>query len=125
MFVLNILECGVEGIKLEYSKNSTTSLKKIIFLNNIVAERSSKKSERLGYLKKLNRNGLTFYTIAEKDAQNITNLQWDNLYSSINGKNKKILAGILKFVKNNKYTHSKNNSFTKTSKMINKTRKKI
>jgi hypothetical protein len=90
-----------------------------------VAERSSKKSERLGYLKKLNRNGLTFYTIAEKDAQNITNLQWDNLYSSINGKNKKILAGILKFVKNNKYTHSKNNSFTKTSKMINKTRKKI
>jgi hypothetical protein len=125
MFVLNILEHGVEGIKLEYLKNSTTNFKKIVFLNNIVAERSNKKSERLSYLKKLNRDGLTFYTIMEKDAQNITNLQWDNLYRNVNGKNKKILARILQFVKNNKYTRSKNNSFTKTSKMINKTKKKI
>jgi hypothetical protein len=57
----------VEGIQLEYPTNVSNDIKKIFFLNNIVAEKSTKRNERIGYLKKLNCYGLTFYIVTEKD----------------------------------------------------------
>ena len=124
MFILNILENGVEGIKLEYPKNSTTNIKKIFFLNNIVAEKSVKRNERLDYLKKLNCTGFTFYIITEKDVQNIKKSQWDELFNNLDSKNKKILTKILHFTQNNKYTRSINNKFNKSSKIFNNKTKK-
>jgi hypothetical protein len=123
MFVLNILENGVEGKKFEYQKNQPNNIKKIYFLNNIVADKSFKKNERLHYLKKLNRIGLTFYIVTEKDVENITQTQWDELYNSLSTKNKKILLKISnsskyikfnktkKIYKNNKLTNNKTKKY--------------
>jgi hypothetical protein len=122
MFILNILENGVEGKKIEYKKNIPNDIKKIYFLNNIVAEKSFKKNERLNYLKKLICEGLTFYIITEKDAQNISKHQWKELFNSLDNKNKKILKNILHVGQNNKYTRSRYNIFVKLNKK-NKTKK--
>jgi hypothetical protein len=124
MFILNILENGVEGIKLEYPKNVSNNIKKIFFLNNIVAEKSTKRNERLSYLKKLNCSGLTFYIVNEKDVQNITKNQWDELSRHLDSKNKKILMKILNFSQNNKYTRSRNNRFNKSNNFYNNKTKK-
>ena len=124
MFILNILENGVEGIKLEYPKNVSNNIKKIFFLNNIVAEKSTKRNERIGYLKKLNCSGLTFYIVTEKDVQTITKNQWDELSRHLDSKNKKILIKILHFSQNNKYTRSRNNRLNKPDNVYyNKTKK--
>jgi hypothetical protein len=109
MFILNILENGVEGIQLEYPKNVSNNIKKICFLNNIVAEKSTKRNERIGYLKQLNCSGLTFYIVTEKDVQTITKNQWDELSMQLDSKNKKNLMEILHFSQNNKYARSRNN----------------
>lgn len=110
MFILNILENGVEGIKLEYPKNVSSNIKKILFLNNIVAEKSIKRNERLSYLKKLNCAGLTFYIVTENDVQNITKNQWDELSVQLDSTNKKKLIKILHFSQQKKYTRSRNKS---------------
>ena len=123
MYILNIFENGVEGIKLNYPHKSTENIKKIIFLNNIVADNSSKKKDRLDYLKKLNRIGLTFYFVTEKDIQNISKKKWHELYNTLNTKEKKILSKLLHFIQ---YTHSRKNKI-KNNKIIkqqnNKTKK--
>lgn len=119
MFVLNILENGVEGKKFEYQKNQSNSIKKIYFLNNIVAEKSFKKNERLNYLKKLICEGLIFYVITEKDTQNISKDQWKKLFNSLDNKNKKILLKICnssKYIKSNKTKKIYKNNNNKTKK---------
>jgi len=78
-------------------------------LNNIVAEKSTKRNERIGYLKQLNCSGLTFYIVTEKDVQAITKNQWDELSMQLDSKNKKNLMEILHFSQNNKYARSRNN----------------
>ena len=119
MFILNIFENGVEGIKIKYPQNARDNIKKIYFLNNIVANKSLKK-DRLNYLKYLNRIGLTFYFVTEKDVQNINKKKWYELYSTLNVKDKKILSKILHFKqysrlknKTNKYNKTKNNKTKK------------
>ena len=124
MFSLNILENGVEGIQLEYPTNVSNNIKKIFFLNNIVAGKSAKRNERIGYLKKLNCSGLTFYIVTEKDVQTITKNQWDELSLHLDSKNKKNLMEILHFSQNNKYARSRNNRINKPDNVYNNKTKK-
>lgn len=94
MYVVNIFETGVEGIKLSYPLNAGINVKKIIFLNNIVANKRSKKA-RLDYLKRLNRIGLTFYFVTEKDMQNITESKWYELKKILSMDDNRILGRFL------------------------------
>jgi hypothetical protein len=119
MYILNIFENGVEGIKLNYPQKSTENIRKIIFLNNIVANKTSKK-DRLNYLKYLNRMGLTFYFVTEKDVQNINKNKWHELYNTLNNKDKKILSRILHFTKYSRSKKNKTNKHNKTKKMNKK-----
>ena len=79
-------------------------------MNNIVAEKSIKRNERLSYLKKLNCAGITFYIVTENDVQNITKNQWDELSVQLDSTNKKNLIKILHFSQQKKYTRSRNKS---------------
>lgn len=125
MFVLNIFENGVDGIKLKYPQNATNNIKKIIFLNNIVADKGQKKSDRLNYLKKINRIGLTFYFVTEKDIENIDKKKWYELYNILNDKNKKLLIKIAKLSQYDKYGGLRRNKTKKKYKRPKKYGKTI
>ncbi len=124
MFVLNIFENGVNGIKLKYPQNATNNIKKIIFLNNIVADKSQKKNDRLNYLKKINRIGLTFYFVTEKDIENIDKKKWYKLYNTLNDKNKKLLIKIAKLSQYGSLKKNKTKKKYKQTKKYGKTNKK-
>jgi hypothetical protein len=124
MFVLNIFENGVNGIKLKYPRNATNNIKKIIFLNNIVADKSQKKNDRLNYLKKINRIGLTFYFVTEKDIENIDKKKWYKLYNTLNDKNKKLLIKIAKLSQYGSLKKNKTKKKYKQTKKYGKTNKK-
>ena len=102
MYILNIFENGVDGIKVNYPQNANDSIKKVIFLNNLIVDESSVKKDRIDFLKKLNQLGYTFYFARENDVKNIDKKKWDELYEILNDKNKKMFKELFdkKYKKN-------------------------
>jgi hypothetical protein len=117
MYILNIFENGVEGIKISNSKNDTKSKKIIIFLNNLVADKSQSMNDRLSYLKMLNRMGIIFYCVSEKNIEEVNKRKWYNLYNTLSVDNKRILKELLKLHKYNRKNNNKVNKKIKTKKI--------
>ena len=105
MYILNIFENGVDGIKVNYPQNANDSIKKVIFLNNLIVDESSIKKDRIDFLKKLNQLGYTFYFARENDVEKIDKKKWDELYEILNDKNKKMFTEL--FDKKNKKTQKR------------------
>jgi DNA repair photolyase len=118
MYILNIFENGVDGIKVNYPQNANDSIKKVIFLNNLIVDESSIKKDRIDFLKKLNQLGYTFYFARENDVEKIDKKKWDELYEILNDKNKKMFTEL--FDKK----HKKNGGTKKIKRRYNKKNKK-
>jgi hypothetical protein len=123
MYILNIFENGVDGIKVNYPQNANDSIKKVIFLNNLIVDESSIKKDRIDFLKKLNQLGYTFYFARENDVEKIDKKKWDELYEILNDKNKKMFKELFdkKYKKNGgtkkiKRRHNKKNKKTQKRK---------
>ena len=115
MYVLNIFENGVDGIKVNYPQKANDSIKKVIFLNNLIVDESSIKKDRIDFLKKLNQLGYTFYFARENDVEKIDKKKWDELYEILNDKNNKIFKELL---------YKKNGGTKKIKRRYNKKNKK-